>query len=378
MADNAAVQAMVAIRLKVGSCGHCGKQLVSFKRCSVCKQRFYCGVACQNADWKKHKKKCVPPLSRTALRDVKTKVFAGHANYDWREVLKWEGYMEELVVDNDEYVVLLLFCTAHQRGSDATGSEHHILAIIRLGERRVELMGRLQRFRDQASAMCVVADHLVELDKMHEAASLFQRARAIGAAHGFFSAECHACLGLGGLAMNDGHHAEGLDLLRNALAAAPLVEGLDHSTEAEHVTALRIQEMGTLQILIDALFKLNMLDEVEPLVLRYKKVAHVERWKGKHINYELSSLLVSARHQELRGRTQESERDVRAMIDLVSSNRAAFQDIAHICQPIMASAGAILCVLSSNGHKELIRCWAIEMASLGWSGEVLPSVLIKC
>ena len=43
----------------------------------------------------------------------------------------------------------------------------------------------------------------------------------IGAAHGFFSAEGQACLGLGQLALHWGRHEDGLDLLRNVLAAAP-------------------------------------------------------------------------------------------------------------------------------------------------------------
>ena len=46
----------------------------------------------------------------------------------------------------------------------------------------------------------------------------FQRARDVGAAHGFFSVECRSCLGLGQIAVNDGRAEEGLDLLRNALA----------------------------------------------------------------------------------------------------------------------------------------------------------------
>ncbi|KAJ1483459.1 hypothetical protein T484DRAFT_1622771, partial [Baffinella frigidus] len=40
-------------------CSHCGKQRATLKRCSRCKQTWYCGAACQNAAWKGHRKTCV-------------------------------------------------------------------------------------------------------------------------------------------------------------------------------------------------------------------------------------------------------------------------------------------------------------------------------
>jgi hypothetical protein len=36
-------------------CSVCAKK-GSWKRCSVCKHDYYCGVECQKADWKRHKK----------------------------------------------------------------------------------------------------------------------------------------------------------------------------------------------------------------------------------------------------------------------------------------------------------------------------------
>ena len=38
------------------TCDFCGKHGVGFKRCSTCKQTWYCGAACQTAAWKRHKK----------------------------------------------------------------------------------------------------------------------------------------------------------------------------------------------------------------------------------------------------------------------------------------------------------------------------------
>ena len=97
------------------------------------------------------------------------------------------------------------------------------------------------RFWDQGKAICSLGGVLDTLQRRQEAGKQFERARAIkklwasrvssevnkeikeedearaiGAAHGFFSVECHACLGLGKLAIHTGRQEEGLDLLRNA------------------------------------------------------------------------------------------------------------------------------------------------------------------
>ena len=49
----------------------------------------------------------------------------------------------------------------------------------------------------------------------------FRQARDVGAAHGFFSLECRACLQLGQLEVDAERYEEGIALLRNALAGTP-------------------------------------------------------------------------------------------------------------------------------------------------------------
>ena len=44
-----------------GICSQCGTQCPPTKRCAMCKQVNYCGVECQRAAWKQHKKTCKPP-----------------------------------------------------------------------------------------------------------------------------------------------------------------------------------------------------------------------------------------------------------------------------------------------------------------------------
>ena len=102
----------------MSSCSHCGKQRAALKRCSRCKQTSYCGARCQNAAWKGHKKSCV------SLDDVFEKVNAAKLSEDWREVLKWEGRMDEMVEGNTDAAcnnIFAMFANAHRRGSMQTG-----------------------------------------------------------------------------------------------------------------------------------------------------------------------------------------------------------------------------------------------------------------
>jgi hypothetical protein len=135
-------------------CAHCGKQGVEFKRCSTCKQTWYCGAKCQKAGWKGHKKTCEPPLP---LDDVREILAAG----DWREVLKCEGRMEALLEYQMEDVrerVLGAYIRAHSAVIAASyNRDENARSAVRLQIRHVELLGKMQRFRDQGEAMCDIS-----------------------------------------------------------------------------------------------------------------------------------------------------------------------------------------------------------------------------
>jgi len=273
-------------------CAHCGKQGAGFKRCSRCKQASYCGAECQNADWKRHKKKCAPPVP---LQDVWENVRMAGNELDWRGVLRWEGHMEELMAahgraghDNFCSEILNAFSVAHQLGWQATGSNNHARSFVELQERWIPLLGKLQRFRDQGEAMCAAADILLTLQRYSEAATWFQRARDVGAAHGFFTLESKACIGLGRAAVTAGRHEEGVALHRNALVAAELNE-LDDPK----------YELIALQDLVQALLHTHAIEEVEPLVLRYREAAKAQSEKEGVCFAEFNSLLFSARLHEV-------------------------------------------------------------------------------
>jgi len=277
------------------SCALCGKQGVGFKRCSRCKQASYCGAECQHADWKRHKKTCEPPVP---LQEVVAQTNAARATGDWRGVLEWEGRMEELLARQSELVahqqddacssILWAFSDAHYLGWQATGSKDHARSVIRLEERRIPLLGKLQRFRDQGKAMCGLSNMLVLLERKSEAAAWYQRARDVGATHGLFSLESTACEGLGSAAMQEWRDEEGLALLRNALVAAELNE-LDDPK----------YEQVALHSLIVALFHTNSIDEAEPLVLRYREAAKTESGEVGVCFAEFESLLFLAQLHEV-------------------------------------------------------------------------------
>jgi len=285
MADTLAL-AIQTLELKA-SCSHCSKECADLKRCSICKHASYCGAACQNAAWKKHKKICV------TLEEARKRVNAAREGEDWRGVLKWEGRLEQFLEgapDASRNSSLDVFRWAHMDAWSSTGSTDHALAVVRLQDRRIELLGNLERFRDQGEAMCQAAEQLRIAGKVQEAFGYFQRARDVGAAHGFFSVECKACLGLGKLALQEGRHDEEVDLLRNAFAASSLRENEDDTT----------MELTVLPPLIDALFLEHATDEVEPLVLRYREAAMTQSQKiGRVSFWELESLCASARLLEV-------------------------------------------------------------------------------
>ena len=267
-------------------CSHCGKEAVELQRCSVCKHASYCGAACQNAAWKKHKKTCV------TIEEVVKRVDAAVEGEDWRGLLKWEARLEQLLEGRSDATrdfILSNFKRAHAVGICSASSTDHAFAAVQLQDRRIELLGNMQRFRDQGEAMCEAAEYLRIASKDTEAAAYFQRARDVGAAHGFFSVECKACCGLGHMAMMEGRHEEGLDL-RNALAASSLLENEDDTT----------MELRVLVHLTDALFLTHEIDEVEPLVLRYREAAEAESQKiGRVCFRELQSLCASAQLHEV-------------------------------------------------------------------------------
>ena len=73
-------------------------------------------------------------------------------------------------------------------GASSTEKTHHLIAIVRLAEQRIELLGKLGLFRDQGEAMCEIGSALSDKGKLQKSSAHFQPARNLGARHVFFSA----------------------------------------------------------------------------------------------------------------------------------------------------------------------------------------------
>ena len=225
------------------------------------------------------------------LQDILAKINEAQTAGDWRGVLQWEGRIEELMaLRSDEACsgIIKAFSGAHHMGFLATKSKDHARSFVGLEERRIPFLGKLQRFWDQGEAMCSLSSMLHLLSRKSEAVTWSQRARDVGAAHGFFSLESKACERLGTTALEEGRHEEGLELLRNALVAAELNE-LDDPK----------YELDALETLILTLFSMDSIDEVEPLVLRYREAAEAQSGKEGACFAEFDSLLCSARLHEV-------------------------------------------------------------------------------
>jgi len=230
-----------------------------------------------------------PPAMGTPLplNDVVERLNVAHNSGNWRGVLKWEGRMEEVFArqpDDSQASIAQTFASNHEDGLAATGRIEHARSFVKWQERRIALLGKLQLFRDQGEAMCVLGK-ILQLKSEEEATSMYQRARKVGEAHGFFSVECRACQGLGLLAIQKGCDEEGADLLRNALAAAHLNETDEPGYEVD-----------SLRCLTDALLHTRAIDEVEPLVARYREAAKTP--SGFSFD-ELNILVKSARIHEV-------------------------------------------------------------------------------
>ena len=90
--------------------------------------------------------------------------------------------------------------------------------------------------------------------------------------------------------MARGRHEEGVDLLRNALAAASLREDEDDSR----------MELDVLRELTRVLFLTHAIDEMELLVPRFRGAVEAKSRRIGHVSYwELESLYASARLLEV-------------------------------------------------------------------------------
>ena len=223
---------------------------------------------------------------------------------NYRDVLKWEGRMEELLANHDDVFceyVLKIFSGGHASEmvlGDGTRNVEHTGEYVRLELRRAEFQGKLGRFQEQGETLSMIGESLLFLERPEESRAVQQQSRDIGAEHGLFSVECAACCGLGDLAISEGRTAEGLDLLRHALAVSPLVE-TGGGAPCEFSTLSRLtQELIKASKLPGAGGR--FLDEASELMPRFREAAKAESRKRGHLHGdELHCLSASAQLLEV-------------------------------------------------------------------------------
>ena len=105
---------------------------------------------------------------------------------DWPGVLRWESRLDEM---------LSLYSTTPEACAElvktfacANMNQALFAKAASLFERSAELLGNLERFRDQARDVCQVGQCFFQLGDGDGATPWFERARKVGAAHGFFQA----------------------------------------------------------------------------------------------------------------------------------------------------------------------------------------------
>jgi len=306
-----------------------------------------------------------PSLVQTlSLEDVVGKLNAATAAGDWHGLLALEGRMEELleaVPDNICEQVLRTFANAHSMIHGNADSTDHALSAARLLERRVNLLGKLDRFREQGELLCDLGDTLVSRGMQDNAAKQYELAFRMATTRGLFSVECRACYGLGWIRVKERRYEEGVEQLRNALACLPISGSISLHRE---LTDSR-PELRVLNLFIKGLFAVNALDELETLVPRYREAAKAQSRGGGRSWSECDSLLATARLHEARGRPEEAGREVRVMLDLLRENRAAVHERAGFFYSVVREGTKHLMILDPElGEEELIQAVAAEVANL--------------
>ena len=112
--------------------------------------------------------------------DVLEKLYLADRKEDWREVVKWCGRMEELLqtCPNDICSKILdYFVSAHITLCFRHSS---VSEVLKLAERRFELLAKMERCRDQGEAMHKYGVMLLAMEnRRKDAAKLLERSRKV-------------------------------------------------------------------------------------------------------------------------------------------------------------------------------------------------------
>ena len=287
--------------------------------CGDCKEQKYCSIGCMEAHSSEHIPKCKFHRLHDLLGQINTIELASN----WRKVLPLQSTMEMLMLEGpidisnrQKQVVLVLFIDSNHKAYTETGHEVYRVSLIRLKENLVKLLGSMELFHEQGLYMTSLGGMFMAMKHYIVAQIYFQEVRDIGVAHGFFTMECKACLGLGRIAMKEGRSQEGLELLQNAVCASSLLLPTDNPRE---------YEINAFYWLIDALFDSEDIDEAEKLMVRMAATVKQEEKDYIQIN-DMRVMIDKTRLYQIRGQHQAAVGQIQTLLAKVR------KDVVYVCK----------------------------------------------
>jgi regulator of RNase E activity RraB len=294
-------------------------------------------------------------------------VAALHRSEQWRKLLKWRPYIDDLLAsmrDTDDLhwfrphadtqMVQLqnALVEAYKLGIESTGDPGNVYhsATVPLLDEMAALQGKMQLFEDQGTSLCDLANSksvLMGFDNK-DTVACYKRASDLAARHFIPELQARACHGLGRIAKIHNEYKEAAKLLRTAV---------DSAAEAAEATKGGC-EVFCVYELVEVLFNLNSVDEAEtliqrcPLLIQQNTVPDCKGTTPMHLSYHL----LCARLHEARGKTKEAGCEVGKMIALVHANKSSIHDWRPILLGILEEANKQLKILDpETGNKRLVK-----------------------
>ncbi|KAJ1474988.1 hypothetical protein T484DRAFT_3213394 [Baffinella frigidus] len=223
---------------------------------------------------------------------------------DWAGVLKWESRLGEILetVSGELHPEMLdAFAVAHFK-------EKHFEKSAIFYEKSLPILGKMERYRDQGSNMCQIGQCFSNINDTPRAVPWFNKARALGAQHGFFSVECGACLGLGRVEKMEGRMPGAEELMQHAFSVLGFVE-----VEGEREQL----ECSVTRDLAELLLETERYEEAGPLIQRLFELAEADEDKEAGFYRKVGALGFAVRFHSRRRDVQQASKEMRALEGLL-------------------------------------------------------------
>jgi tetratricopeptide (TPR) repeat protein len=265
---------------------------------------------------------------------------------DWPGVLRWESRLEELLTlkESANPRHFLTFALANL-------NQGHFANAARLFQRRVQLLGKLERFSDQGVDMCQVGECFLHLKEENLSETWYQKARKLGEKHGCYAVECAASLGLGRVELYLRGNEEGAEgLLRHALSVLDFVEIVEFVEGGYERTTLEKEVKGELAKM---LVSTDRHEEAGPLIQRLRELAgragsdplEMVEALGLAVNFQVGRRDRAQAWAEMQVLPSDP---ISHPLLIVSRNQDPTSRLHHKLQPAVADATLVLCTRSGT------------------------------